>query len=203
MYVGMSISGAGIPSGATISSLDNINNVVTMSVNATATASNVSVTASGSTPAPAYNDTPQMFQQIISVTKPKTAGRLRLYGVDSLGNQNPLAVWEPDELNPDYRRYLITFVGTPAPTFLTVLAKRRYIYTTSPYADLMITNIGALENALMARKYEKAGAFDQATAAWRTAFDILDTETRDFDGDYNASPQMQVQWSGGDIWNLR
>lgn len=150
-----------------------------------------------------FNDTPQMFTQILSITKPKTAGRLRLYGVDATGAQTPLALWEPDELNPDYRRYLVTFVGNPPPTFLTVLAKRRYIYTTSPYADLMITNIGALENALMARKYEKAGAFDQATAAWRTAFDILDTETRDFDGDYTAVPQFQTQFTGGDIWGLR
>jgi hypothetical protein len=198
----MSITGPGIPAGSTIVTISGTS--ITISNNATATAASVSLTATGGPPsALPYNDTPQMFQGIISITKPKTAGRLRLYGVDATGAQTPLALWEPDELNPDYRRYLVTFVGNPPPSFLTVLAKRRYIYTTSPYADLMITNIGALENALMARKYEKAGAFDQATAAWRTAFDILDTETRDFDGDYTAAPQFQTQFTGGDIWNLR
>jgi hypothetical protein len=150
-----------------------------------------------------YNDTPQMWNAIISITKPLTQGRLRLFGVDASGIQTPLALWEPDELNPDYRRYLVTFVGNPPPSFLTVLAKRRYIYTTSPYADLMITNIGALQNALMAMKYEKAGAYDQATAAWRTAYDILDTEDRDFDSDYTVTPQIQTQFAGGDIYSLR
>lgn len=150
-----------------------------------------------------YIDTPMMVAQIISITKPKTQGRLRLFGVDALGNQVPLAVYDPDELNPDYRRYMITWVGDGTPQILTVLAKRRYIMTTSPYADLLITNVGALQNALLAMKFEKAGVLDQAVAHWKIAFDILDTETRDFDGDYSTVPQLQTQFAGGDIWSMR
>jgi len=151
----------------------------------------------------AYTDSPQMWTQINSITKPTTQGRLRLFGVDADGNQYPLAVWEPDELNPDYRRYLVTWVGPSMPSVLTVLAKLRYVYTTSPYADLLITNVGALRNALMAMKYEKAGAYDQAQAGWSIAKTILESETRDFDGEQGKSIQMQEWFSGGDIQTIR
>jgi hypothetical protein len=150
-----------------------------------------------------YHDTPQMWQFIGSITKPQTVGRLRLYGVDALGNQTQLAMWEPDELNPDYRRYLITWTGPELPAILTVLAKRRFMWTTLPYSDLLIANIGALELALQALKFERTGAYDQASAAWNQAFAVLDTDARDTDGDYNASVQVQEWFTGGDIWNLR
>jgi hypothetical protein len=150
-----------------------------------------------------YNDTPQQFVQINSITKPATQGRIRLYGVQTDGTQIPIAVYDPDEQNPDYRRYLLTWGGIPQQAILTVLAKRRWIQITSPYADLFITNIGALQNALMGMKYEKAGAFDQAAACWKTAFDLLDVEDKDYDNDYNATVQLQSTFAGGDIYNLR
>lgn len=150
-----------------------------------------------------FIDTPQMFTAIQSITKPVTQGRLRLFGVDASGTQYPLSVWEPEERNPDYRRYLVTWVGPSMPSILTVLVKLRYVYQSSPYADLLITNVGALRNALMAMKYEKAGAYDQANAGWMTARGIIETETRDFDGEQGKSMQMQEWFSGGDIATIR
>lgn len=151
-----------------------------------------------------YNETTQSISQIYSITKPQTVGRLRLYGVDSTGAQTALAVYQPDEINPDYRRYMVSWVGDiPPQAILTVLAKRRFYWTTDPYEDLLITNVGALQNALMGMKYEKAGAFDQAALCWKTAIAILDVEDKDYDGDYSASVQVQDNWGGGDIWSLR
>jgi len=150
-----------------------------------------------------YTDSQMQVSQIISVTKPQTAGRLRLFGVYADGTQEPLAVYEPDELNPDYRRYMVSWVGDNAPAILTALCKRKFIWTSSPYSDLLITNIGALQNALMGMKFERAGSFDQAQACWKTAFTVLEQETRDYDGDFSPNIQMQDCWGGGDIWNLR
>jgi hypothetical protein len=150
-----------------------------------------------------YVDSTMKVSQIISVTKPQTAGRLRLFGVYADGTQEALAVYEPDELNPDYRRYQVSWVGDTSPAILTTLCKRRFTWSSSPYTDLLITNIGALQNALMAMKYEKAGAFDQATACWKTAFQILDTEDKDYDGDFSATVQIQECFTGGDIFSLR
>jgi len=151
-----------------------------------------------------FNDTAQHFTQINSITKPTTQGRLRLFGVDPVsGAQTPLAVWEPDELNPDYRRYLVTWVGPSMPSVLTVLAKLRFVYTTAPYADLLITNIGALQLALQAMKYEKAGSYDQAAAAWKLAFSVLDQDTKDWDGEQGKSIQMMEMFTGGDFQTIR
>jgi hypothetical protein len=150
-----------------------------------------------------YVDSQMMVSQIISVTKPQTTGRLRLFGVYADGTQEALAVYEPDELNPDYRRYQVSWVGDTSPAILTTLCKRRFTWSSSPYTDLLITNIGALQNALMAMKYEKAGAFDQATACWKTAFQILDTEDKDYDADFSATIQIQECFTGGDIFSLR
>lgn len=149
-----------------------------------------------------FNDSPQQFIKISSITKPPTKGRIRVYGVSADGTQTPLAVYDPDELNPDYRRYMLSWGGVQEQGILTVLAKRRWFMVTSPYADLYITNVGALQNALMGMKYEKAGAFDQAAACWKIAFDLLDVEDKDFDSDYSATVQLQSNFSGGDIWNL-
>jgi hypothetical protein len=66
----------------------------------------------------------------------------------------------------------------------------------------LITNLGALQNALMGMKFERAGSFDQAAQCWRTAFMILDDDTKDADGDYQACVQLQQEYTGGGIWNL-
>jgi hypothetical protein len=150
-----------------------------------------------------FNDSPMMVSEIKSVTLPVTAGVVRLYGVDASGAQTALGAYEPNETAPDYRRYLLSWVGEQMPAILTVLAKRQFVWASLPYADLLITNIGALQNALMAMKYEKAGTFQQAQAYWKIAFDALEKETRDYDGDYRPTVQFGDTYGGGDIWNLR
>lgn len=151
-----------------------------------------------------YTQSTMSVSKIMSVTKPVTYGRLRLFAVEADGTQEPLAVWQPDEVNPDYRRYQVSCVDDDCPGIITTLCKRQFVWSFNPYAELLITNVGALQNALMGLRYEKAGSFDRATVCWKTAFEILERETRDYDGDYQATVQMQsVAYGGGDIWNLR
>jgi hypothetical protein len=153
-----------------------------------------------------YIDSAVAYNQITAVSKPQTHGPISLYAV-SLDKtvQTPIAVYQPEETRIDYRRYMLSWcpTPTPAPTNITVLAKRQFVWTTDPSTDLFITNIGALQNALMAMKYEKAGSFQQAQACWTTAIQALERETRDYDGDYTPNIQMQEMWAGGDIWSLR
>jgi hypothetical protein len=152
-----------------------------------------------------YVDSSVAFSQIDRIIKTGiTMGRTRLYAL-SLDKtvQTPIAIYAVDELAPDYRRYSLSWCGATIPSTVTALAKRQFVWTTDPTADLLITNVGALQNALMAMKYEKAGSYDQAAAAWKTAFQALENETRDYDGDYTPNIQMQQCWGGGDIWSLR
>jgi hypothetical protein len=151
-----------------------------------------------------YIDSPVAFSEITAVSKPLTHGPLSLYAV-SLDKtvQTPIAVYQPEETRIDYRRYQLSWCGPNVPTSITVLAKRQFVWTTDLTTDLFITNIGALQNALMGIKFEKAGSFQQAAACWKTAFDTLDKETRDYDGDYQPTIQFQDAYGGGDIWSLR
>jgi hypothetical protein len=164
-----------------------------------------------------YTDSPVAFSSITAISKPLTNGPLTLYAL-SLDQtvQTPMAVYSGEETDIDYRRYKLcwnvctpipatgtTPATTPMPATITVLAKRQFVWTSDPISDLMITNVGALQNALMAMKYERAGSFQQAQACWSTAAKILDTETRDYDGEYDATPQLQQCFAAGDIWNLR
>jgi hypothetical protein len=153
-----------------------------------------------------YVDSLIAYNEITAVSKPLTHGPLSLYAL-SLDKkvQTPIAVYQPEETRIDYRRYKLQWCGPgpTTPTNITVLAKRQFVWTTDLSTDLFITNIGALQNALMAMKYEKAGSFQQAQACWTTAFQALEKETRDYDGDYQPSIQFQETFGGGDIWSLR
>jgi hypothetical protein len=152
-----------------------------------------------------YVDSSVAFSLITSVSKPLTNGPLSVYAV-SLDKtvQRPIAVYQAEETDIDYRRYkLLGWCGQNMPSTITVLAKRQFVWTSDMTSDLMITNVGALQNALMGIKFEKAGSFDQAAACWRTAIQILDMETRDYDGETTAVPTLQECFCAGDIWNLR
>jgi hypothetical protein len=151
-----------------------------------------------------FTDSPMAFSQITAVSKPMTHGPLSLYAVSlDKTTQTPIAVYQPEETRIDYRRYKLSWCGPNIPTNITVLAKRQFVWTSDMTTDLFITNIGALQNALMAMKYEKAGSFQQAQACWKTAFNALEVETKDYDGDYTPNIQMQDCWGGGDIWSMR
>jgi hypothetical protein len=151
-----------------------------------------------------YVDSNLAYSSFISINKDPTVSRVKLYAL-SLDKtvQRPIAVYAPDELAPDYRRYKLNWCVLNQPANITVIAKRHLIPTTDPDADLLITNIGALKNGLQALKYEDAGSEQTAETHWQRALKILDSETKDYDGDYAATPQIQSTcWGGGDIWNL-
>jgi len=161
-----------------------------------------------------YTESTKQVSQIYSVTKPITKGRIKLFAVDpDDGTQIPIAIYAPDEIAPDYRRYRINAGCQPSssfgsacpdqPTSIVIQAKRQFVWTVDLDADILITNLGALENGLMARKFERAGALDQAALYWRNAVNILESETKDYDGDYTTSIQLQQCYGGGDIWNLK
>jgi hypothetical protein len=151
-----------------------------------------------------YVDSDIAFSSITAIHKDPTVSRVKLYAVSvATGEQRPIAIYAPDELAPDWRRYKLNWCVLNQPANLTVFAKRQFVPTNDPDADLLITNIGALKMALQALKYEDAGSLQLSTTLWTSAQAVLNQETRDYDGDYAATPQIQSScWGGGDIWNL-
>jgi hypothetical protein len=151
-----------------------------------------------------YTQTSLLISQINSITKPVTVGRLHLYAVSSDGTtQTPIAIYDPATVAPDYRRYRLTWCGaTVDNTTIVLLCKRQFVWTVDPDADLLITNIGALQEALMGIRYSKAGSAQLADYHFTKAATILEAETVDYDTDKLASVQLADYFGGGDIWNL-
>jgi hypothetical protein len=134
-----------------------------------------------------------------------TKGRITLFAVDpNTSVQTLIGAYAPTEIAPDYRRYRLTWCGELVDNTTIVLqVKRQFIWTTDPDADLLITNIGALQEALMGIKYSKAGSQQLAEWHFANAGKILESETIDYDTDKRATPQYQEFFTGGDMWNLR
>jgi hypothetical protein len=151
-----------------------------------------------------YIDSDVAYSSFVSINKDPTVSRVKLFALSlDKTEQRPIAVYAPDEVAPDYRRYKLNWCVLNQPANITIIAKRYLIPTTDPDADLLITNIGALKNGLQALKYEDAGSEQLAETHWTRAIKILDTDTKDYDGDYKATPQIQSAcWGGSDIWNL-
>lgn len=151
-----------------------------------------------------YFDSDVAFSSFVSINKDPTVSRIKLYALSlDKTTQRPIAVYAPDENAPDYRRYRLNWCVVDQPATLVVIAKRQFVPTSDPDADLLITNIGALKNGLQAIRYEDAGDTQRSQNSWKIALATLDTETKDYDGDYKATPQIQSScFAGGDIWNL-
>jgi hypothetical protein len=152
-----------------------------------------------------YVDSTVQISHIFSIAKPVTKGRLKLYSVDPTTQaQSLIGVYAPTEVAPDYRRYRLTWCGALVENTTIILqVKRQFIFTTDPEADLLITNVGALQEALMGLKYSKSGPPQLADYHWNQAGKILEAETIDYMTDRSPSMQLQDTFAGGDVWNLR
>jgi hypothetical protein len=131
-----------------------------------------------------------------------------------------VSILHPDETNPSYRRYEIPKLrGTTngastcgcsgdadEPKKVIIMAKLRYLPVKRMTDFLLIENIGALKNMLIALNYEEKGEFTIAQQYEAKAEKILSDELQNFIGDSATSNQpMQVQqdaWAASTIPNL-
>lgn len=84
----------------------------------------------------------------VGVQKPMTNGVVRITEFDTVtGLERLLAVYEPSETNPSYRRTLIPgFCAstTPCPTTVTVIASQRFIPACVPTDYLVLSSLSAI-----------------------------------------------------------
>jgi hypothetical protein len=135
---------------------------------------------------------------LVAVQKPITNGTVFLYEYDTvLLTQRLLAMYEPDETEPNYRRYVIPFsAGDSTPSscgtqVVDVIAKRRFIPAVHDNDWLLIGNVGALKMACKAIQKEENNLIDESLKFWAMAFNILDKELNQFLGD-GMQPVMQI-----------
>lgn len=151
----------------------------------------------------------KLFTSLTGVQKPITNGTVRLYEYDTtLTTQRAIAIYEPDETNPSYRKMFITGLdgsscancsGDDADTHqVTVMAKLEFIPARQDTDWLLIGNLPALKDEIQSiLKYENNLA--EEGAFWHAkAIGTLRSETRHYLGHGAVNPmRMQSRTLGG------
>lgn len=135
---------------------------------------------------------------LLGVQKPVTKGRLNVYAVDPVsGTETKIAVWEPSEVNPTYRRSFMENMPTgccqptcgtglngcdpaPIPSCTNLVGEaivRLELVPASVDTDwLFISNVPALAAACRALMHEDRNQKGEAEVEWERAKRILRNE---------------------------
>lgn len=173
------------------------------------------------------------FTKLVDVQKPITNCNVRVYAYDvpSGANVKALAIYEPDETAPMYRRYMVPGLDqmgtsqsdcadsvTCDQTQVDLLVKMAFIPVRLDTDYLIIGNLPALELACMAIQAEKNNQFADAEILWEGrpvshdpsqrrngAIPLLEQELANFNGDGPvATPRFQdpAMFGAGAIENF-
>lgn len=153
----------------------------------------------------AISTTPQtsakFFTALVAVQKPQTNGTVRLYEYDTtLLTQRDIAVYEPDETNPAYRR--VELKGLPSPgccgetdcaeTKVTVIAKLEFLPVRRDTDWLLIGNFDALESEMQSIMNRRANLPSESMVSHMRAVTILRNELRHYIGSGVVQPLKMI-----------
>lgn len=136
----------------------------------------------------------KLFTSLTGVQKPATNGIVRLYefNVDD-STQRAIAIYEPDETVPSYRRSLLTgltgFGGCCGQSEdcddkpVTVMAKLKFIPVRVDTDYLPIGNLAAVKDMCQSIKKLENNLFEESKAYEASAINELDQELRSYLGD--------------------
>lgn len=135
------------------------------------------------------------FTRITKVIKAVTQGRVRLYQVDATtGNEDLLAIFEPGETFPSYRRYKIPKIDARPdnPIELLIVAKQKFVPVVALDDEIQVTNLQALKFAAQALQYWEAENFESGELAERKALQHLDRELKQVQGGNYLNINLQM-----------
>lgn len=159
------------------------------------------------------------FSSLVNVQKPVTNGNVRLYEFKVADStQRALAIYEPDETLPSYRRSLISGLSNAGgcgcdglvdtngctQTTVTVMAKLAFIPVVNDTDYLIIGNIPGLKEMCRAVRFgemDSPTAMQQATAAETSALREMNQELETWLGS-NVRVGLQVDNMPGGIWPM-
>lgn len=142
----------------------------------------------------------KFFSSLVGVQKPLTNGTIRLYEYDTtLLTQRAIAIYEPDETNPSYRKQLLQGVcptgccnDDSGTTQVTVMAKLEFIPVRQDTDWLLIGNFSALESEIQSI-LKRRNNLAQESAIWHAmAVQTLRQEARHYLGRGVVNP-MRMQ----------
>lgn len=136
---------------------------------------------------------------VTNIIKPHTHGMLGLYQVETDNSLKAIGFFEHDETRPVYRRSYLpgAYCGADA---VTVLARREFLPALADTDWLMIANLSALKNMMMAIQSEERREAQLATFYEAKARDILDREASHYLG--NPVQPLKIEsrtWGLGSV----
>jgi hypothetical protein len=158
----------------------------------------------------------KLFTSLTGVQKPITNGTVRLYEYDTtLTTQRAIAIYEPDETNPSYRKMFINGMDgshccdctgdEASPIQVTVMAKLEFIPARQDADWLLISNLPALKDEIQSiMKYENN--LPQEGAFWHAkAISTLRAETRHLLGHGAVNPMRMAprNVAGAGVLNMQ
>jgi hypothetical protein len=134
------------------------------------------------------------FSSLTGVQKPVTNGTVRIYTYDTVAlTQRALAIYEPNENIPSYRRSLITGLDNipdGETRSVTVMAKHEFIPAVKDTDYLVIGNIDAIEEMCASLKKARDNIFQEAELCEQRAIRELQKE-------------LEVYLGSGTVVNIR
>lgn len=139
----------------------------------------------------------QQFSEIDRVVKPQTKGFLTMKSVDDLGAEVVIAEYHPNELRPSYRRYFNPFISDGSPDVtIRVRARKRYYDLKDDNDFLIIPNVDALENMIIAQGKRRSQKPNEYKIFKNLAIECLIEEANSYNG-YEQSPVIRMSSSFG------
>ncbi len=154
----------------------------------------------------------KIFSSLTGVQKPDTNCVVRLYEYNTDDTtQRAIAIYEPDETVPQYRRSLIAGLGTGGccnseceTKAVTVMAKLRFIPVARDTDYLPIGNLAAVKDMCQSIRKMENNLFEEAKAYEASAVNELERELATYLGD-GAAVGMKITGScqfGEPVQNL-
>lgn len=108
----------------------------------------------------------------LKVTKPATNGRVSMYAVDTDGEETLVAVYEPSETVPRWRRYRVPCLcdGESSCDYIyAAIVRQGYLPLVNSYDEVIPGNIAAIRLGLSALLKEDAEDYARAEQLWELA----------------------------------
>jgi hypothetical protein len=168
------------------------------------------ITSMGQTLTAAQTDvqSPNLITELHSVTRQATSGMAYLYELDPATSLlHDLAVYQPSETNPRYRRSkILNYHNTAAPDVngiswfsIEALVKLQFVPLVNNWDFLLIDDFDALNLGFSAVKLEEANDSAGAEVKWAAAIRELNMELRDKFPDQQTS--IRVRTTGSVLHN--
>ncbi|MES2367025.1 MAG: hypothetical protein V4563_14210 [Pseudomonadota bacterium] len=148
------------------------------------------------------------FSALTGVQKPITQGVIRVYEYDTdLTTQRAIAIYEPDETRPTYRRILIPGLSTLgsctgtadtcATKAVTVMVKIAFMPVYVDTDWLQINSLPALKSMCQALIKEEKNMIDDAHKYEANAVRILQNQLQNHEGD---APVIAIKMPSNDVY---